>query len=269
MVSKSQNRSGLYCRHVSKAEASILLSSRNGADEIVLPKSLRSFFVRYAHQHLRALPWRTSRVKPFHLLLAEVLLIQTKAEDVARIWPQLVKKYRNPRMLVAARRETLVTLLKPLGLQNQRAQSLKRISGTLLERFNDKVPSTVQELLSIPHVGLYAATAVSCFGFGQRVPIVDANVLRVLGRIRGTQVGKDLRRTPDVWAAAWAILPKANASLHNYGLLDFASAICRIRKPLCESCPLRTDCIYGQKRTTTGDSCADSSSGHQTSPLDE
>jgi A/G-specific adenine glycosylase len=194
------------------------------------------------------LPWRRSAVSPFHLLLAEVLLVQTKAEDVARVWPKLAKTCRSPEALAATRKQTLVGLLRPLGLQNQRAASLKRICNTIIADFGGKLPSTLKGLLLVPHVGLYTAAAVACFKFGERVPIVDANVMRVLGRIVGKSVVKDLRRSKEVWTWAWALLPRKNCSQHNYGILDFASLVCTPQKPHCERCPLCNDCSFGQQQ---------------------
>jgi A/G-specific adenine glycosylase len=207
--------------------------------------------VRYARKHIRVLPWRRRSIEPFYLLLAEVLLVQTRAEAVARIWPTLVKKYPGPEALARAKTPSLIKLLKPLGLQKQRASSIRNISNTLITRFGGTVPETVCLLLSIPHVGLYTAAAVASFRFGERLPIVDANVLRVLGRITGMQAGKDLRRSPGIWAFAWAILPRKNCRLHNYGLLDFASGTCKARRPLCPFCPLNQVCVYGRQRFTS------------------
>jgi A/G-specific adenine glycosylase len=135
-------------------------------------------------------------------------------------------------------------MLRELGLQNQRASSLIRLAKVLLDKFNGDVPSNMQSLLSIPGVGLYTAAAVCCFAFGKNVPVVDANVLRVFDRITGRRHGRDLRRSVDAWALAWAILPKNDCARHNYAILDFAATYCG-KKPKCERCPLRRKCSFG------------------------
>ena len=196
---------------------------------------------------MRHFPWRKKKVAAFHLLLAEVLLVQTKAEDVAVLWPQLVRKYPTPSALSKARSRSLVNLLRPLGLQHQRAESLVAIGKTLTQCFGGRVPRSARELLSIPHIGLYTAAAVGCFAFGERLPIVDANVLRVLGRIHGTKTEPDLRRSRETWLLAWAILPRKNSRMHNYGLLDFAAQVCTLKRPRCESCSLNQTCCFGRK----------------------
>lgn len=186
----------------------------------------------------------------FHLLLAEALLVQTKADDVAKVWPTLIRRFRKPSGLAKARLRMLVSLLRPLGLQNQRAERLKRIAATLEDRFRSRVPATVQNLLFIPHVGLYTAAAVASFKNCRRAPIVDANVLRVFSRLTGRNLGRDLRRSKKAWSIAWALLPSRGAvcGLHNYGILDFAAQVCTIRNPKCETCPLKAECAYGQRR---------------------
>jgi A/G-specific adenine glycosylase len=222
----------------------------SGRRTATLPESLhglRSFFARYTRKHLRPFPWRCVGTKPFHLLLAELLLVQTKAEDVARVWPTLVRRYPDPRRLGRARQNTLIRLLRPLGLQRQRARALKAVSLALIDSYGGEVPRTVDKLLTLPHVGLYVATAVACFGCGSHVPIVDANVIRVFDRITGTNGIRELRRRYDVWQLAWAALGRANAKSHNYGLLDFAAQTCTSRAPRCAHCDLVSICSFGRE----------------------
>jgi A/G-specific adenine glycosylase len=221
----------------------------SGTRSAALPdrlQKLRSFFTCYTRKHPRTFPWRRAGTKRFHLLLAELLLVQTKAEDVARVWPTLVRRYPDPWRLGRARQSTLVHLLRPLGLQRQRARALKAVSVALIDSYEGEVPRTVDELLTLPHVGLYVATAVACFGCGARVPIVDANVIRVFDRITGAQGARELRRRPDVWQLAWSALPRASARSHNYGLLDFAAQTCTSRAPRCAQCDLLSICSFGR-----------------------
>jgi A/G-specific adenine glycosylase len=207
---------------------------------------LRRFFARYAKRCQRELPWRKPGIEPFELLVAELLLVQTKAADVAKIWPILIARYPTAERLARAQTRSITGLLQPLGLQNQRARALKRVSRAIIKWFDGTPPRSIPELLSLPYVGLYVACAVASFNYGQRVPIVDANVLRVFGRITGIEPGKELRRGTKVWEMAWGILPKKSVALHNYGLLDFAAQVCKVRAPSCSSCDLKAICAYGR-----------------------
>ena len=248
MARNSRGRDQFFSQSTRKPEHRILCSSKAAAGTVKAARGLRGFFARFAEDNLRIFPWRAKNVSPFHLLLAEVLLVQTKAEDVAVVWPKLVRKYPAPRVLSQARSTSLMKVLRPLGLQNQRAKSLVAIARALCKNFRGRVPRSAKELLSIPHIGLYTAGAVACFGFGERLPIVDANVLRVLGRIHGIKVRADLRRSREIWTLAWAILPKKNCSRHNYGILDFSSKVCTAKLPQCDSCPLSKVCDFGRRR---------------------
>jgi A/G-specific adenine glycosylase len=205
-------------------------------------EGLSKFFVQYFRSNQRAFPWRNS-VETFSLLVAELLLVQTKADDVARIWPTLIRRYPTAEKLAKARRNTLEVLLSPLGLQRQRAKALKSVAAALSERHRGEVPAEARELLALPYVGLYVASALRAFAFARRTPIVDANVLRVFERVTGVHFGKDARRAPQAWEFAWSILPTKNTASHNYGILDFAAQICK-KAPQCERCGLHAICAY-------------------------
>jgi A/G-specific adenine glycosylase len=237
-----------------KPEHRIFWNARVDGEPPITATLLKKFFVRYARAHPRPLPWRAPGTSSFELLIAELLLVQTKAEDVAEVWRELIKRYPSADRLARAQTRSLTTFLRPLGLQNQRARALKVLSRAVVERFDGRLPRSIPDLLSLPHIGLYVACAVACFSYGERVPIVDANVLRVFGRIAGIDPGRELRRSPKVWNAAWGILPRKNdCILHNYGVLDFAAKICKARLPLCQSCALNKVCAYARTRKVVRD----------------
>jgi A/G-specific adenine glycosylase len=211
------------------------------------PPELRHAFLAYAQHSLRSFPWRAAGVLPFQLLVAELLLVQTKAVDVAHVWPSLIARYPEPARLARARLSSLTTLLRPLGLHHQRANALRLLARHLVREWCGRLPSSLIDLLSLPHVGLYTASAVSCFAYHRRVPIVDANVLRVFARIFGLPAQRELRRSRQAWAIAWAILPEQHAAQHNYALLDFAATVCTPKKPHCTECPISGYWDYAQQ----------------------
>jgi len=226
----------------------LLFESRKSTPHVKFPHPLKTFFKRFGRSHFRPFPWRDQRTSAYELLLAEVLLKQTRAEGVVPVWLKLVRKYPDPASLSKARKTDLTRLLQPLGLHRQRAAALKEIGKSISDDFSGNVSGKIQELLSIQHVGLYVASAVICFKFGKRIPIIDSNVLRVFSRITGIDFGRDIRRNRDAWGLAWAILPRQGVVAHNFGLLDFAGLICTPRNPQCTICPLRIHCVYARKR---------------------
>lgn len=211
----------------------------------VLVTRARSVFRKYFRDHGRTFPWRARNTTPYGILIAEMLLRQTRAEQVAVIWPALVDRYPDPRSLSNAVPQELYELIHPLGLGRQRAAALIDLGTALEELHRGRVPRDLEALVRLPHVGLYTSHATACFAFGQRVPVVDVNVLRVLGRLFGEAFKPDNRRTPAAWDLAREILPETKSVRdHNYGLLDFSAEICTPHKPLCRKCPLNGACAW-------------------------
>lgn len=204
-----------------------------------------NFFSTWYVKHGRAFPWRAKGADPYGILLAEVLLRQTRAEMAARVWPRLIKKYPDPKSLAGAKPTNVERLVEELGFGNQRTRALLEL-GASIESM-DELPTEPEELMTLPHVGLYTAHAVACFGFGRRVPVVDLNVVRVISRLAGIKPPKDIRRGADsVWQAAGSLLPREKMVEHNYGLLDFAAAVCKPRSPQCTECPIVAHCKSGK-----------------------
>lgn len=208
------------------------------------------FFVRFYNAHGRAFPWRDEQTSPFCLLVAEIALKQTRAEKVAKVWPELVNKYPDAHDLASANKHELFGIIAPLGFGNQRANALVDLASSIVLS-GGHVPEDPETLLGLPHVGIYTAHAISCFAYNKRVPIVDLGIARVLSRIIGASPPQDIRRAKPLWRVAATILPETRYKEHNYGLLDFAAAVCKAGSPRCDECCIKTLCIYGQDPNST------------------
>ena len=211
----------------------------------VLMRIPAHFFVEWFKIRGRSFPWRKEDVSPFGILLAEVLLKQTRAETVATVWPVVYKKYPTPNVLGSASPEELYSHIACLGFGRQRVMGLHRLSAALVEAGH--FPTLPTDLVRLPFVGIYSAHAVACFAFGHRVPIVDLSIARLLSRLAGINPPRDIRRAPEIWEFAKSLLPGTEFVEHNYGLLDFAAGICKARSPKCEECPLSVICDYANK----------------------
>jgi len=249
-TTKRQQSSCLRNRESPRAELRLVYGSKTTTARNGLGAYLRKFFFRYFEENGRCFPWRQKRTSAFALLIAEVLLKQTKATDVVPVWLDLLDRCPTPASLARGRQATLLRILEPLGLQRQRSVALASMAKAIVAEFEGKVPREIDDLLELPYVGLYSACAFACFHHGTRVPIVDANILRVLSRLTGHNFGRDLRRNHEVWALAWGILPMKRYVEHNYGLLDFSALVCTARNPGCTRCVLRPRCVYGQRGLT-------------------
>jgi A/G-specific adenine glycosylase len=209
-----------------------------------------NFFVGWYDNYGRKFPWRKKRTRPFEFLVTEVLLRQTRAESVARIWREFTKKYRNPEIINLTEIDALSNDIRILGFYNQRARDLKNIARWLIENSKGKLPDNLDLLIKMPGVGQYSARAVLCFAFKKREAIVDTNIIRFFSRYFGIVYKyPDIRRNRWAWEIAEGLLPDDDikVSAHNYGLLDFTGTICTARKPNHTICPLGSTCKYLQE----------------------
>lgn len=174
-----------------------------------------------------------------------MLLRQTTARQVAEVWPKLVRRYPGPAALANADPAAVEAIVQPLGLGRQRAAALQAAARHLLEHYGGAVPAQLGALEQVPHVGPYAANAVRSFAFGIPVPIVDTNVVRIFTRYFGRSTStKNPHREDWIWRYAYKGLPSAQTTAFNYALIDLAHQVCRLHRPCCQACPLRSGCCY-------------------------
>ena len=140
-----------------------------------------SVLLNWRKKNERKFAWRRED-NPFHILIAEIMLQRTGARQVEPVYAEFVAKYPSVSDLANAPLEDIVKCLRPLGLK-YRAIRLKQLAKTLEKEFGGNVPKNERVLLGLPGVGKYVANAVQCFAFKKDVPIVDANVLRILKRV--------------------------------------------------------------------------------------
>lgn len=192
------------------------------------------------------LPWRVASTG-WSVLLAETLLRRTRADVVAKIFPHVAVIFPSPRS-VLEQRDRWMEAVRPAGL-GWRAELFVQCCKQLCERHSGVVPESPEELLSLPGVGHYVASAVMCFGFGRPAVLVDANTLRLARRIAGMSAVPHHRS-----AAARELVARLGpggsppAPQDNYALLDLAALVCRPRDPLCERCPVLGACVTGYRR---------------------
>jgi A/G-specific adenine glycosylase len=247
-MSNAQGSSGLSS--ITTSNAIHTHSFLSGSDRVCAKSLQKNFFVNWFEEKGREFPWRDGVVSPFAFLVTEILLRQTGARSVARLWSDFVHRYPDAQSMLKARRPSLIRKLKVLGFGNQRAEALQEAAKHLIEHHNGFVPQDLNQLLKVPHIGNYAARAVLCFAFNRKVEIVDTNILRFFSRYYGLTVKPDIRRNPVVWAIAQGALPrqKNKAAAHNYGLLDFTAEVCKALQPKCTTCPLNTSCNWGRRK---------------------
>ena len=149
----------------------------------ISPQSLQSGLIKWWSKNGRSFPWRETH-NEFHILISEVLLQRTRANQVVAVYLALVSKYPSPTEMGATGDELLSQILYSLGLP-QRVNTILQMVRQINQEFDGKVPSTYSELRTLEGVGDYIASAVCCFGFNQPMILVDTNTVRIIGRLFG------------------------------------------------------------------------------------
>lgn len=206
---------------------------------------LQKYIYNWYSENGRFFPWRYT-FDAYKVLVSEVLLQQTNAEKVVGAYNIIVKQYKTICDLADADIVFLRSLFKDLGLF-YRADRLVDISRQITEKYKGKIPDKREDLLAIRGIGNYISNAVLCFGYNKPYAVVDTNVIRVFDRVLGFKSTHKRPRTDRrIWELAQILLPSENYVDYNYGLLDFASAVCRARKPVCSGCLMYVICNYSK-----------------------
>ena len=190
----------------------------------------------------RDLPWRRTR-DPYRIWLSEVILQQTRVAQGMEYYLRFTERFPDVASLAAAPEDEVLKLWQGLGYYS-RARNLKRAAQTVVQDFGGEFPDSYDDLRRLAGIGDYTAGAILSIAFGQAVPAVDGNVLRVAARLTG-----DSRNVldPKVRAAfrqAMAdTMPHDRPGDFNQALMDLGAAVCLPNgKPLCDRCPAAGFC---------------------------
>ena len=134
--------------------------------------------------HRRILPWR-EEVSPYRTWVSEIMLQQTRVAAVLPYFQRFMEAFPTVGTLAQADTERLMKLWEGLGYYS-RARNLQKAARILTEQYGGRFPETYRELTALPGIGDYTAGAILSIAFGQAVPAVDGNVLRLAARITGS-----------------------------------------------------------------------------------
>lgn len=204
--------------------------------------SIQKSLLKWGERHYRRFPWREKRT-PYSVLVSEILLKRTTASAAKRVYEKFMSSYPNLEALARADKEELKKLLLTIGYHKRRTNILVEVANYILNRFNGEIPQSKKELLEIPFIGPYTASAILSLGYGIPSAMVDSNVERIIKRLFFKHLSK--RKTYRIiQAIADMLAPTENNQNYNFALLDFAAAICRYGLPKCKICPINKFCDY-------------------------
>jgi A/G-specific adenine glycosylase len=191
----------------------------------------------------RLYPWRKEK-DPFKVLVAEMMLRRTKADQVVPVYEQFCREFPDVETLARANPEAVEKILHPLGLK-WRVPAFTVMAHEVVEKYHSRIPDTREELISLPGVGEYVAGAVLSIAYGKNEWIVDSNIVRIFKRYFGIKTSKEGRRDKHIIKMAKIYASGKDPRTATMGILDITALICKPGKPACEICPLKRRCHYG------------------------
>lgn len=206
-------------------------------------KSIKYFqqkIIKWYEKNGRNFPWREKNLSNYEIIISEVLLQRTKAATIANFYPLFINTYPSWEAICNTTLNKLEDDLKPIGLFKQRAARLKKLAENK-NIFYDNIPKDESELQNITMVGQYIKNAIMLFIHNEKKPLLDVNMARVLERFFGPRKLADIRYDPYLQELASRIVKHKKAKEINWGILDYATLICK-KEPKCVECILKIKC---------------------------
>jgi len=175
---------------------------------------------------------------PLELLVATILSAQCTDERVNQVTPGLFRKYRTPEDYVSVPHEELAADIRQTGFFNNKAKSIRKCCRRIIDAYDSAVPTSMEELTTLPGVGRKTANVLLGSAFGTPGIVVDTHVKRVSGRL-----GLSDKKDPDkIETDLNVIVPQPEWTHFSHLLIDLGRKQCGARQPLCAECPVNHLC---------------------------
>ncbi|NBV86636.1 MAG: A/G-specific adenine glycosylase [Verrucomicrobia bacterium] len=204
-------------------------------------EDIRSKLANWFQRAGRTLPWR-NEPSPYAVLVSEMMLQQTQVATVVPYFLRWMERLPDFGALAEAPESAVLLLWQGLGYYS-RARNLQKSARVVMERFDGRLPSDPALLRTLPGVGAYSAGAIASFAFDRAEAAVDANIARVLSRLKNVQTPVDTPAgTRQIWRLAEALLPAQGGRLYTSSLMELGALVCVAKNPRCLECPIRGEC---------------------------
>lgn len=195
--------------------------------------------IGWYEQNKREMPWRNTK-NPYKIWLSEVILQQTRVEQGLPYYLKFVQQYPTIKHLSNAKIDDVLRLWQGLGYYS-RARNLHKCAKTVSNELGGFFPQEQKNLLKLPGIGPYTASAIASFAFGKKEAVVDGNVLRVVTRLFGIHNDiSDQKTVRKISKIVNSMIPSDNPGIFNQAIMEFGATYCKPKKPGCQSC------IFGQ-----------------------
>ncbi len=198
--------------------------------------------------HARVLPWRVAphdraagiAPDPYHVWLSEIMLQQTTVAAVQPYFLRFLKLWPGVAALAAAEDARVMAEWAGLGYY-ARARNLVKCARAVVADHGGRFPETREELLSLPGIGPYTASAIAAIAFDRPATVVDGNVERVMARLHLVETPLPAAK-PELTALAEALTPEERPGDYAQAVMDLGATICTPRSPACGICPWSGPC---------------------------
>ncbi len=208
----------------------------------ILPIPLLAWY----RENARDLPWRREPT-PYRVWVSEIMLQQTRVAAVLGYFARFMEAFPTVEDLAQAPEDRLMKLWQGLGYYS-RARNLQKAARQIVDDFGGEFPRSYDQLRTLAGVGDYTAAALASIAFGEPVPAVDGNLLRVSARILGDRT--DITTTggkKHFTAALREIMPLEEPGRFNQAMMDLGAMVCLPNgAPLCDRCPAADFCVAHQ-----------------------
>ena len=206
-------------------------------DEIF--KFLKKELKKYNPPVLDSAIWDEIPRNPYTTLISCILSLRTKDEVTGPASKRLLKKYNTPEKIMKLPEEKIQKLIYPVGFYKTKSKTIKNISKTIIEKYDKKVPETLDELLTLKGVGRKTANIVMVYGHRKTgyIPI-DTHCHRIPNRL-----GWIKTKTPEETETQLKkVLPEKYWNDFNNLFVQFGQSICVPISPYCSKCPIKKYC---------------------------
>jgi A/G-specific adenine glycosylase len=188
------------------------------------------------------LPWQYDKT-PYRVWISEIMLQQTQVNTVIPYFERFMQRFPNIYTLANAPIDEVLHIWTGLGYYS-RARNLQRAAKKVVEHFQGLLPNSLADLQALPGIGRSTAGAILAIAFKEKATILDGNVKRVLTRVFGIRNWPGEKKVADeLWKIAETLTPQKQVDDYTQAMMDLGATVCVRGKPLCEICPLKTNCL--------------------------
>lgn len=197
--------------------------------------------IKWYRVNKRNLPWRLTK-QPYKIWVSEIILQQTRIEQGEKYYYAFLEKYPNISELAKTNDEELLKVWEGLGYYS-RALNMLKASRVVLNNYKGIFPSNYDDLIKLPGIGDYTASAISSICNNEVQPVVDGNVFRFLSRMFKIDLPIDKLKTKTYFKKlGFKLIDVVNPGDFNQAMMDYGSMVCRPKKFQCHKCLFSSNC---------------------------